>query len=95
MHVRPKRFETTARLGGLGATRVACEDFAPGRAVVAELLCSTIEVIFDPEPVQTVEPVVSANGKKRGAEGYDQPSAVNTADKKILEDAFVSLRLFF
>ena len=75
-------FETFARLGGLGGVRVAAEDFAKGRTVVAVALRGGVEVEDDAEPPVTVEPVVSANGKKRGAEGYDQPSALTTKGKK-------------
>lgn len=66
---------------------MAAEDFAEGRAVVAVTSGRGVEVVDDAEAPVAVEPVVSANGKKRGATGYDQPSALHTTGKKILEDA--------
>ncbi|MBV9925684.1 MAG: hypothetical protein JOZ96_11755 [Acidobacteria bacterium] len=88
-----KRVQPSARLGGFGAARVAAEDFAEGGAVVAVSFRRGVEVEDDAEAAVAVEPVVSANGKKRGVEGYDQPLAFDATSKKILEDASRQLNL--
>ena len=90
-----RRAEAFAGLVGFGGARVAAEDFAEGGAVVAVTLRGGVEVEDDADAAVAVEAVVSANGKKRGAEGYDQPSALHTTGKKILEDAFMNLWLVF
>jgi hypothetical protein len=79
---RWRRLEALAGLFGLGAAGVAAEDVAVGGAVVAVTLGGGVEVEDDAEPPVAVEPVVSANGKKGGPTGYDQPPAFTSTGEK-------------